>query len=154
MGGRGARSGLEFRSNSSIEAAQKGYVRSLLDEGEISTRLSIQKQNKHVLGTKEFKRYIDSRRSGKRNPQSIIYLNYSEIRELINKYAGTAPEEDTEISDGGVVEFFTADKIVGQYFDDIDGVYKETTRFGIYYAKGNAHVVPVWPKRSERKRRE
>ena len=43
-----------------------------------------------------------------------------------------------------IIEYCDAEQVVGLYYGDNE--YHDTKRFGIYYSKKGAHVVPTPPK--------
>ena len=116
----------------------KATISERLSNGEISSKIHIGRQKKHIEGTKE---YFDKYKDGS-NPQSILTVSINKAQELIDKYAGSGKEGKKD-RNGVWTEFITADEFVGKYSKN--GKYYDTKRFSVHYSKKGAHIVPVEP---------
>ncbi len=126
-----------------LNTSENNVLKSKLDTGELSGKISFQMQSKHIEGTPQYEQYKNARLQKGDNPQSILTISREEAQELVEKYSGTG---NVLISPSGqntvkIVEFVTTDKVVGKYY--ADDKFVDTKRFGIYYSKRGAHIVPV-----------
>lgn len=129
------------------QRAGVGIIKAKIERGEISTKISRQQQNKHVRGTAQFEQYKASRLTQGRTPQSVLTIPEAEAQDLILSFAGSGEIDATGSGTYRNVEFFNANKTVGQYFEN--GGYKDTTRFAVHYGKKGAHLVPVPPRKEK-----
>lgn len=106
-------------------------LRRKIKAGQISTNIEEGKQGKHILGHNN---YIPGR--------SYLTISESEIRELVNRYAGTGRMQRDKKDRWAYKEIITSDTIIGVSVDPVSGVGKETNRFVIHYAKKGVHIVP------------
>lgn len=106
-------------------------------------RISRQKQNKHVPGTKEFERYEKQRKDKGKSRQSVLSVSIEEAQRLVDKHAGTGdPGIRNGDSEWKKREYCQDESYIGVVHDD-DGNSRDTRRFAIMYADKNVHVVPV-----------
>ena len=70
-------------------------------------------------------------------------ISKDEAQEQINLYSGTGYPRISRGGDILVVEFVSADHVIGQYFDGDKWV--DTRRFGIYHGNKGSHIVPGKP---------
>lgn len=111
-------------------------IRKRIVDGEYSTKLSHQQYLKHVEGTPQYNRYLETRKT----PQSKIIISEREAQELIDKYSGTGlPRITNDVVRN--IEFVTTNKTVGYYFED--DTWKATNRIAIHYGGKSTHIVPV-----------
>ena len=101
-----------------------------LDINEKSSRINIDKQNRHVEGTKE---YTEGR--------SIITVSMAKCQEIVDKFKGTGRinSDNNESVDTG--------EVVGFYVNKETGEKIPTTIVSIRYSKTGAHIVPARPKK-------
>lgn len=105
-----------------------------LKSGQISAKINIGHQNKHILG----KMPPDSTRS-------YIYGGIEEAQKLVNQYAGTGQIRRNKKGQWVNKEIVTADEYIGVYVDLDTGLKIPTNRFSIHYGKKGTHVVPADP---------
>lgn len=129
------------------QRAGAGIIKEKIERGEISTKVSRQQQNKHIRGTAQFEQYKATRLTQGRTPQSILTIPEAEAQDLILGLAGSGEIDATGSGTYRNVEFFNANKTVGQYFENSG--YKDTTRFAVHYGKKGAHLVPVPPRKEK-----
>ena len=130
----------------------KENVAILMDKiasGEISTKISTQKQARHIEGTAQFNQYLDRRLAGGKTPQSVLTISVEEAQNLVDRYKGTG---DVDIQKTGkdavkIIEYCDADLDVGRYYGN--DMYHNTKRFAIFYSKKGTHVVPTPPKKED-----
>ena len=132
---------LSVLKNGPIEE-RKGAFKKAFDEGMISTRISPQKQARHVFGTRQFLEY-DAKLSARGDHPSYLRkdLKESELSRLvISKLQG-------KIMGAGnrTYEFVSCDEAIGYYYSKANGGYMETRCAQVIYAvrEGNIHIVPV-----------
>lgn len=123
------------------QEAGKGIIKAKLEKGEISTKLSIQQYDKHILGTKKYEEYYNSRVAKGRNPQSILTISEKETQRILNECVGTGKIDVARSGEYRNKEFYDVGYVIGQYYDH--GEYKDTTRVAAHYSKKGAHLVPV-----------
>ncbi len=126
-----------------LNESKKNILKGKTDSGELLKSISFQMQSKHIEGTPQYEQYKNARLQKGDNPQSILTISREDAQELVDRYSGTG---NISITPSGqntikIVEYVTADKVVGKYF--ADDKFVDTKRFGIYYGKRGAHVVPV-----------
>ena len=121
-------------------------LKTKIETGEISTVIRPQVQARHIEGTQEFERYKTQRLEKGQTPQSILTGTTEEAQTLVRDHACTGQVDVQRKKDGTVkiIEYCDAEQVVGQYYGDNE--YHDTKRFGIYYSKKGAHVVPTPPK--------
>ena len=117
----------------------KRTIKERINDGELSTRIHIGRQNKHIEGTKE---YLDKYKDGS-NPQGVLTISKEEAQKLIDKFQGTGTKGKNNKS-GEWTEFVDADTIIGKYYRN--GQYWDTKRFVIHYSKKGSHIIPVQPR--------
>ncbi len=117
----------------------KRTIKERINDGELSTRIHIGRQNKHIEGTKE---YLDKYKDGS-NPQGVLTISKDEAQKLIDKFQGTGTKGKNN-KNGEWTEFVDADTIIGKYYRN--GQYWDTKRFVIHYSKKGSHIIPVQPR--------
>lgn len=106
-------------------------LRQKIKTGQISTDIETGKQGKHIKGHNN---YIPGR--------SYLTVSESEIRDLVNKYAGTGRMRRDSADRWAHKEAAVADKIIGVVVDPVTGKETETRKFIIHYSKKGVHIVP------------
>ena len=119
-------------------------LKAKIDSGEISTKISPQKQAKHIEGTMEFERYTANRLKARKTPQSILTISPEDAQKLLDNKTCTGIVEITG-KDERAVEYCNADIVIGKYYAKNE--YHETKRFAIHYSKKGTHVVPTLPEK-------
>jgi len=115
------------------------------DKGEISTRISPQKQARHMYGTKQFEEYVNNFKSkGSNNLPSYFRedLRYDDLKALVvDRLNGNVSRK----GDGSFVEFVTCDENVGYYYSPSRGRYISTKCVQVKYSLSdkNIHIIPV-----------
>ena len=118
--------------SSNLEARFIGFIkeknRSIFLKNKV-LKINVDKQNKHILQTKEFK-----------NGRSIISLSIDECNNVIEQFAGTGTfiNENHEIINCGY--------IIGYWRDISTGYLYPTTEAKIHYSNTGTHLVPLKPK--------
>ena len=134
IGGKTADDGMKSSQESGIIKSNnnrknvKGY----------GTTLNIGQQNKHIIGTNEYKIALQNGQT-----KSVMYGDIFNIQTLLNNYAGTG---EVVGKNNERVEF---EKIIGKYIDPNAGAEIETTIGIIHYGKRGAHIVPARPNQGE-----
>ena len=98
-----------------------------------NVKVNIGQQDKHILGTNNYNQYLAN---GKK--PSILSEN---PQRLLDDFAGTGkkvPNTNKERVNFG--------KVIGQYYDETNETYTDTTNGIIHYdSRGRAHIVPSRP---------
>jgi len=125
-------------------------LKSMIESGEISTKIRSQQQKKHIKGTPQFEQYRAARLEKGQTPQSILMVSEIEAQEIVDKYkaTGTVDIKKTGKNSVKIVEYCNADGMVGQYYGDNE--YHDTNRFGIFYSKRGTYIVPTPPEKEKR----
>ena len=126
------------------DVPKKSTITERIEKGEISKKLDIWKQKKHIEGTNEFNTYKKGRNEKGRTVQNILTINDTQVQKLINDFAGKGEPKKVKNNASVNVEYAEANFIVGKYYSD--GKYYDTKRFAIHYSKSGAHIIPVGPK--------
>lgn len=110
-------------------------LRQMIVSKDIPTKISAQKQNKHIIGTKEYER---AKANGENksvvtypNPQEIVdnYAGYGEIQFINNRW------KRTELVDVGEIIGYTITNSGDKYY---------TQKVKIHYSKTGTHIVPFF----------
>ena len=118
-----------------------GIIQKRINQGEYSTKLSHQQYLKHVYGTAQYDKYLESRRKIGKSDPSVLTISEDEAQTLILENAG----KGTPLVSNGEVrnkEFAAADFDVGKVMLK-SGEWVSTRRFCIYYGRKSSHIVPV-----------
>ena len=99
-----------------------------LSENNSMHRMNDEKQNKHIVGTKE---YVEGK--------SVI----TAPKEYLINYYDNHREEVIKIND--YKSSFTFNKIIGYYIDPYTGEMIKTNKVTIHYSKTGYHIVPARP---------
>ena len=137
--------------NSLLGYEEDGIIKKRIEEfskdlkaGRINTKISQQKQARHMLGSKEYQRYTEQ--LSKRNSIPSHFKEGMTVDDLNSMVKGKLGTGIIEIkNDGSIQEFFDCDDVVGYWYDNTTGKYVATRRVQIKYAlgTGNIHIVPV-----------
>lgn len=107
-----------------------------------NNRISPQKLDRHIEGTREHATYRAIRTARGDSYQSDLTITREEARDLVKAYAGTGEARFAKNGEWRRQEQCEADRIVGVYYD-MDNNPHETRWFMIVYAKKNTHIVPI-----------
>ncbi len=121
----------------------KRTIKERINDGELSTRIHIGRQNKHIEGTKGYFDYYEQRLKIGKTPQNILTIDNKTMQDLIDKYAGTGTPKITRGNEPIKTEYIDAPFVVGKFYRN--NKYCDTKRFAIHYSKNGAHIVPVAP---------
>ncbi|MBQ7262940.1 MAG: hypothetical protein IJR14_04390 [Synergistaceae bacterium] len=116
--------------------------REKIKSGWYSSKVSPQKQARHIAGTMEMERYerVTIRKKGKR--PSLLFGDMGTAQEIVAKYGGTGIIKANGV--GSVMNIIRADRPVGVYWHPRLRRYVQTDVAIILYTRRNAHVYPVW----------
>ena len=105
-----------------------------------STKLRVQKQQQHILGTKDFNERTE-REKAKNGLLPSAFYESVDVEALIRAHMGKGT---IDINKQGVVsEYFSADENVGQVYLTQSNTYAPTARVCIRYSKEGWHAFPV-----------
>lgn len=104
-------------------------VKSKIKSGEYPLTLLEGKQGKHIKGHNN---YIDGK--------SYLTISCDEIRELVERYAGTGEQDKDKFGTPTNTEKVMSDRIIGYAVSENSEV--ETKMFKIHYSKKGYHIVP------------
>jgi len=137
--------------NGLIGFEENGIIKKRIDEfskdlkaGKISTKISKQKQARHVLGSKEYDVYSEKVAHYGDKPSYIREdLNIDSLQEMVKDKLGTGIIEVK--NDNSIQEFFDCDDVIGYWYDKSKQEYVPTRRVQVKYAlgNGNIHIIPV-----------
>lgn len=124
----------------------RAILKSKIESGAISTKIRPQVQVRHIEGTPQFEEYKARCRAKGQTPQSVLKVAVEEAQKLVDKSNCTGIVEIQNGKEGAVkiAEYCDSDTVIGLYYGD--NAYHDAKRFGIYYSKEGAHVVPTPPK--------
>lgn len=115
-----------------------------LKDGRINTKISQQKQARHMPGSKEYQRYTEQ--LSKRGDVPSYFKEGLTVDDLTKMVKGKLGTGIIEIkNDGSIQEFFDCDEIIGYWYDKSAKEYVSTRRVQVKYALGggNIHIIPV-----------
>lgn len=107
-------------------------LRKEIQEGKWPLNIDWGKQGKHIQGHNN---YIAGR--------SYLTISEKEIRELVERYAGTGDLRRDKNNLWTKKEFIRADKSIGVCVNQQTGEQTDTRRFSIHYANKGTHIVPA-----------
>ena len=115
-----------------------------LNSGEISTRISPQKQARHIKGSKQFEQYCKILSEKGDNKPSYIREDWT-IEDLEKHIVPKLKGYVSVKSDGSCEEYVMLDEIVGYYYSPTKGEYIPTRTAKVKYSAGrnNIHIIPV-----------
>lgn len=109
--------------------------------GEYSLKLSQQQYDKHIVGTMDYERYLESRKQKGLSQQSVLSISKEEAQDIIYKHSGTGIIKPRKNGTGTNIEWITCEKDIGYYYNK--GVPIPTKKAAIHYGKRGAHLVPI-----------
>jgi len=115
-----------------------------LAAGKINTKISPQKQARHLYGSNEYKRYAEKlSRLGDKPSYILEGLSLDDLAEMVKGKLGTGIIEVK--NDNSIQEFFDCDDYVGYWYDKGQKKFIATKRVQVKYALGggNIHIIPV-----------
>ncbi|MEG2348578.1 MAG: phage minor capsid protein [Clostridia bacterium] len=107
-------------------------IRKNILSNNMSKVLNVDKQNKHILGTKEYK-----------DGKSYLTIDNEKVQKLVNKYVGTGKMERDKNDNFVHKEFNSADYNIGVSINKDTKVETITNKFYIHYSKTGVHIVPT-----------
>lgn len=135
---------LDFQFFSDRYAEEKREFQSKVLQGLVRLKTRIQKQDKHIYGTKRFIEEIEkARQLGQSLPSYFPNISSSDIERMFSSYYGHGKMDRK--NDGSMREFVTVPGIEAYYYEAREQRYKPTNRFMIKYSKYGVHVIPVEP---------
>ena len=104
------------------------------------------RQNKHILGTNEYKQYVENlAKSGRYGPSRVTISN-AEIEKLVSQYHGTGIFEYSDNGKWNKIERITVHpEDIGIAVNILTGKEAGTSVFTIHYSKYGYHIVPDYP---------
>lgn len=117
-------------------------IRDWIRSDACNKRVSVQKQNRHRVGTMEYERYrAEFAANGKFGPSRLRDdVTDEEIERFVRAYAGTG--EVKHLRDGSVTEDIRDTQIRGIVVNRDTGAESQTRNARVHYAKTGVHVVP------------
>lgn len=134
---------IAFDDDAIIKSKIEVFAKDLRD-GKVQTKISPQKQARHIFGTKEYTASAEKRAKTGDKPSYLREdLTIEDLSEIVKDKLGTGIIEVK--GDDSFQEFFDCDEIIGYCFSKSDGEYKPTKRVQVKYAlgDGNIHIIPV-----------
>lgn len=119
-----------------LETETKEYYGPLIlgiANGTISLAINKQKQNRHILGTKEY-----------REDKSVLYVSIEEAQDLVDRYHGTGEMMYNKKGEWENTETVKTNKIVGYLTDWATNQKIGTKTVTIHYSRTGTHIVPKW----------
>ena len=133
------------KTNHSLSVEQRIVMfRKQIQDGEIKTTISKQKQSRHMRNTREFEIYASKLATRGDYPSYLKEdLSLEEISIIVNETLGKGVIELR--NDGSFQEYIDCNEVIGYYYNKKQGAYMPTKRLQVKYAvsNGNIHVIPV-----------
>lgn len=110
---------------------KKSMLKNMIKDGTISTRVNVQKQNRHILGHKSHT-----------PDRSYIFGSVADAQRLVDEYSGKGqliPQPDGRWTRK---ERITCEYPVGVHIDKRTGTQTVTNKATIIYSKTGTHVMP------------
>ena len=121
--------GLENGVNSGT--MRLGVIRDAVTSGRVSTKVNVNKQNRHIPGSKGF---IDGR--------SRLDVDIEEVQKLVNELAGTGDPIFDNNGDWTGKERVTCPRYIGTHVNASTGEEVKTKNLTIIYSNTGSHIVP------------
>jgi len=116
-----------------------------IPDGNYNLAIRRQVQNRHIPGTMEHERYVESLKDAGIAP-SVFYEDV-DIKTLITEFHRKGVYDPAH--DGSTREYVDVGRYIGKYWDlDADRLI-DTTFIKIVYSKKGVHAYPIRPKRKE-----
>lgn len=109
-------------------------IRQAIADGKLNTKLFSGAQNKHILGTKNYKQEIEQGRE-----PSILT---ADAKDLIKRYAGKGVPVMTRKNKWAQCESFTHTEYIGIYKNNKFGSSHKTHKGRMHYSNNGIHIVP------------
>ena len=119
--------------------------RNKIRNGEYNLKVREQKQQEHIVGTKQWQDYFKRKIESNSNNRPTMFNRDVNIQELINEYKGKGTIEFSRSKDSYPREYIDTDKVLGKYWDDVEMRYKDANRFEIVYSSKGVHAFPIRP---------
>lgn len=114
-----------------------------LPEGDYNLRIRRQVQNRHIEGTKEYQDYVSRKAETQFKPSKMP--PETNAQGLVNEFHNKGIYEPNP-KDGSPREAVDTGRIIGQYWNNRNNQFIDTTWLMIVYAKSGTHVYPIRPK--------
>jgi hypothetical protein len=114
--------------------------------------IDVGKQNKHIVGTHEYKRYVDNYNKKNEYGPSRLGISIEKAQALINQYHGTGKIKVTKNGWNNEEVILNNDINIGTAVNNRNGVEAPTTVFKIKYSEKGTHIVPDYPSKKEGKK--
>ena len=138
----------------------KAYMRDLpirkrIQSGEFPPAMHKGRQNKHIVGTKEYMQYVDQMRKDGRYGPSRITISGDDVHDLVAAYKGTGILQRDRHGQWRNSELITVHpNKIGVAVNDRTGAESETSVFCIHYSKDGVHISPDYPSKKGAKCRK
>jgi len=134
-----------------LQAAYKiQNIRNRIRSDSQSKIIYIGQQNKHIVGTNEYKQYAQQFANIKQFGPSRLEISIEQAQELVNKYHGTGRINISRTGKWNNEEvILNNDLIVGTVVNNLTGAEVKTTVFKIKYGNKGTHIVPDYPSKKE-----
>lgn len=124
----------------------------IISDVQIKT-IDIGQQNKHIVGTNEYKQYIEKLAKKQQYGPSRLEITIEQAQELVDKYHGTGKIKISKEGKWNNEEVILDNNtIVGTVVNNLSGAETKTTVFKIKYGKKGTHIVPDYPSKKEGKK--
>lgn len=124
----------------------------IISDVQIKT-IDIGQQNKHMVGTNEYKQYIEKLAKKQQYGPSRLEITIEQAQELVDKYHGTGKIKISKEGKWNNEEVILDNNtIVGTVVNNLSGAETKTTVFKIKYGKKGTHIVPDYPSKKEGKK--
>ena len=114
-----------------------------LPEGNYNLRIRQQVQNRHIEGTKEYQDYVSRTAETSFKPSKMPVD--TDAQALVNEFHGKGIYEPNP-KDNSPREVVDTGRIIGQYWNNRQGKFIDTTWLMIVYSKKGTHIYPIRPK--------
>ncbi len=114
--------------------------------------IEIGQQNKHIVGTNEYKQYIEKLAKVQQYGPSRLEISIEQAQELVNRHHGTGRIDLKKGKWNNEEVIQNNDMIVGTVVNNVNGTEAKTTVFKIKYGKKGTHIVPDYPSKKEGKK--
>lgn len=113
-----------------------------LPEGTYNLNIRRQVQNRHIEGTREYQEY--QRRVSERGLKPGKMQPDVDIQALVNEFHGKGIYDPNPI-DNSPREQVNVGRVIGQYWNNREDKFIDTTWIEIVYSKNGVHVYPIRP---------
>lgn len=130
-------------------------IRKRIQSGEFPLAMHKGRQNKHIVGTKEYMQYVDQMRKDGRYGPSRITISGDDVHDLVAAYKGTGILQRDRHGQWRNSELITVHpNKIGVAVNDRTGAESDTSVFCIHYSKDGVHISPDYPSKKGAKCRK